>query len=299
MQQSTEPTAKVASIPWKRDIVSGFETFSILELQKRRLRFPVTSTLTKPERIEFHSLLLFTEGTGEQMVDFERHTCKRNTLLHISPNQINSYHHPSSVDGHVLIMRSDFLPAAFFEVDSVSVPPCEYLWPTSTNLSTSQAEFLVRMFDLLSGQQTKPGEWQQLSTARHLALAVASFSYRTAIQQANIDDVLLSNPLFFDFLSLLNSEYATHRDARWYATQLDCSYRTLCRVCKRVVSKTPKMLHDERVVTEARRLLAYTLEPVYVIAKRTGFTESTNFVKFFQRVSNETPDHFRRRWRDT
>ena len=51
---------------------------------------------------------------------------------------------------------------------------------------------------------------------------------------------------------------------------------------------------DRRVALEAKRLLVHTNHSVESIAARLGFSESTNFVKFFKRVESLTPSSFRR-----
>nr|WP_296377757.1 MULTISPECIES: helix-turn-helix domain-containing protein [unclassified Pseudonocardia] len=44
---------------------------------------------------------------------------------------------------------------------------------------------------------------------------------------------------------------------------------------------------------EAKRLLAHTDLPVAAVGRRLGFTEPTNFGKFFARLTGQTPGAFR------
>lgn len=286
--------APVKNIAWKQSAASGFEVLTLQECLKRRRRVH-EDALADPQRLEFHMLLLFTRGTGIHMVDFIDYECSKNTLLHVSPNQIHAFKHPSTSRAMQLVFRPEILPVDFFDIGSNATPPAEYLWPSATTLDKGQAAFGKQLFLLLTKQQMSPGRWRQTLTARHLAVSIASFAYRTAATQR--ENATAINPLFFSFLSLLQENFRAERDANWYAKSLGCSYRTLCRVCRSASGKTPKTLHDERVFTEARRMLAFSDDAVYAIAEELGFTESTNFVKFFQRMSNDTPESFRRNWR--
>jgi AraC-like DNA-binding protein len=54
----------------------------------------------------------------------------------------------------------------------------------------------------------------------------------------------------------------------------------------------------DRLVLEAKRLLAHTLLPVAVIGDQLGFAEATNFVKFFRREAGSTPGAFRAKQRN-
>lgn len=286
--------ALVKNIAWKQSAASGFEVMTLQECLKRRRRVH-GKTLTDPQRLEFHMLLLFTRGTGSHMVDFIDYECSKNTLLHVSPNQIHAFNHPATSRAMQLVFRPEILPVDFFDIGSNATPPAEYLWPSATTLDEEQAAFAGQLFKLLTKQQIGPGNWRQLLTARHLTLSIASFAYQTAATQS--ENTTAINPIFFSFLSLLQENFRAERDAKWYAKSLGCSYRTLCRVCQAAAGKSPKILHDERVLTEARRMLAFTLDPVYEIAEELGFSESTNFVKFFQRMLKDTPESFRRKWR--
>ncbi|MGE9271366.1 MAG: helix-turn-helix domain-containing protein, partial [Verrucomicrobiales bacterium] len=57
--------------------------------------------------------------------------------------------------------------------------------------------------------------------------------------------------------------------------------------------QSPKVMVDEAVALEAKRRLILSTETVESIAFGLGFSEATNFVKFFKRVVGETPEAFR------
>ena len=70
--------------------------------------------------------------------------------------------------------------------------------------------------------------------------------------------------------------------------------KTLSRVCLAATGHPVKQVIDARVVLEAKRLLAHTDEPVARISRQLGFSEVTNFGKFFARRAGATPAAFRR-----
>jgi AraC-like DNA-binding protein len=93
---------------------------------------------------------------------------------------------------------------------------------------------------------------------------------------------------------LMPYSYQTTRLAEDYAARLGYSVKTLSRACLAATGQPVKRVIDGRVVLEAQRLLAHTGEPVAVIARRLGFSEPTNFGKFFTRHTGTTPGAFRR-----
>jgi AraC-like DNA-binding protein len=81
-----------------------------------------------------------------------------------------------------------------------------------------------------------------------------------------------------------------------YAKGLGCSAKALRRACLAVRGVPPKMMIEERVILEAKRLIAYTPSPIEAIAETVGFSEATNFVKFFSHHAGMTPSQFRMRF---
>lgn len=53
---------------------------------------------------------------------------------------------------------------------------------------------------------------------------------------------------------------------------------------------------DRKLTLAAKRLLLHTQDTVEQIAEALGFSESTNFVKFFHRLEDCTPRAFRDRF---
>jgi AraC-like DNA-binding protein len=78
-----------------------------------------------------------------------------------------------------------------------------------------------------------------------------------------------------------------------YADRLGCSVRTLTRACVAAGGRGAKQLIDDRVVLEAKRLLATTQLPVAAIGEELGFPEATNFGRFFAREAGRPPGEFR------
>nr|WP_324614235.1 helix-turn-helix transcriptional regulator [Streptomyces sp. NRRL B-1140] len=92
----------------------------------------------------------------------------------------------------------------------------------------------------------------------------------------------------------LERSYATTRRAEDYADRLGYTVKTLTRACQAATGRSVKHVIDARVALQAQRLLAHTDEPVATIARRLGFSEPTNFGKFFTRHTGTTPGDFRR-----
>ena len=81
----------------------------------------------------------------------------------------------------------------------------------------------------------------------------------------------------------------------FYAERLGCSQKTLTQACLTVEARTPKGILSERTLLEAKRLLAHGGDGVAQVAQQLGFSETTNFIRFFKKYEHVTPAQFRAR----
>lgn len=286
------PANPVTKLVWKAGVQGGFELLPLASLRARKS----DEELRVPQRPDFHVLLFFEKGEGTHMVDFEAIPCPPNTLLHVSPHQVHAFGMLAGREATLLVFREELLPSDFIGTGA-SAALAEHVWPVAVTLPQEDARRLAELFATLHTFQAGSGTWHQPDAARYLALSIASFGYQSAIA----GDVGYRDPgehvAYYRFLALVESEFRTMHGAQGYARALVYSYRTLCRACQAATGLSPKALIDGRIMKEARRMLGYSQEPVYMIAEELGFSESTNFVKFFARLEGQTPEGFRTEWR--
>ena len=79
-----------------------------------------------------------------------------------------------------------------------------------------------------------------------------------------------------------------------YAKALNLSVGKLNKGVTKVSGKRPLEIINERIALEAKRILSYSLEmKVKQVADMLGFSDVSNFVKFFKRNVGMTPSDFR------
>jgi AraC-like DNA-binding protein len=103
--------------------------------------------------------------------------------------------------------------------------------------------------------------------------------------------------IFAAYAAAVDAHYATSRDVPWYARRLGYPPRTLSRATHETVGRSAKQFIDDRVVLEAKRLLAHTDITVTESARRTGFDDPANFPKFFRAHVGLAPGAFAARSR--
>lgn len=168
----------------------------------------------------------------------------------------------------------------------------DVLRPTHWQLYGSELLAFRRVVSLLREEFQRPDQGLGEELLKHL-LAVAMLHIDQMCRRRHKEPGAAvsgeQGELFLRFRRELDRSYAVTRLVEDYAAALNCSTRALSRACRAVAGTSAKDVIDSRVALEARRLLGHTDLPIGAIARRLGFSEVTNFGKFFTRRVNMTP----------
>lgn len=96
------------------------------------------------------------------------------------------------------------------------------------------------------------------------------------------------------FSDLLEQEFRSGRSMAEYAEMLDVTPTHLTRVCRENAGITAADLITQRVLHEARQLLALPNPPVQNVASHLGFGSAAYFTRFIQNHTGQTPSALRR-----
>ncbi|MBD0418231.1 AraC family transcriptional regulator [Streptomyces sp. TRM S81-3] len=250
--------------------------------------------LHRVHRIDFHVVMLFTDGPVRHMIDFAEYEANAGDLLWIRPGQVHRFSPMSEYRGTVLTMQPGFLPRATVEATGLyryDLPPL--LHPDEAQLAglTAALEQLRREYE---DATTLP---LSLHTAvlRHslsaflLRLAHLAASSADAARRADVQ----GDTTFTLFRDAVERGFATNHSVSAYADALGYSRRTLVRAVRAATGETPKAFIDKRVILEAKRLLAHTDMPIGRVGAAVGFPDAANFSKFFHQHTDQTPAAFR------
>jgi AraC-like DNA-binding protein len=252
-----------------------------------------------PQRPGFHLMLLVTAGRGHHFVDFRRIGCRSGTLIHVRPGQVQQFVLGQSLEAEVLLFTPEFiLPAtSAADTDSFGALIDDVVPDGGAQLGSAAASRLRRGFAAIEREyRTTDGSTLSARILQHLLsallLAIAQESLRSGVPVAAGSYGLL----FRKFRKAIDAQFAQTRAVKDYAAAVGCSIKSLRRACIAACGASPKSVIEQRVVLEAKRLLAHTSLPVEAIAYAVGFSEPTNFVKFFRKHGGMRPFEFRERF---
>jgi AraC family transcriptional activator of pobA len=92
---------------------------------------------------------------------------------------------------------------------------------------------------------------------------------------------------------LVEENFREERLIRFYADKLAITPDRLNDHVKRVSGVTAGHLIRQRVLTEAKRQLVFTGQPIHEISYDLGFADPSHFARFFRKQTGTTPQQFR------
>jgi AraC-like DNA-binding protein len=236
--------------------------------------------LAVPERPTFHELMLMRSDGGAHTVDFAAIKSRPGRLLRIRPGQVQAWSTRSDFDASLVLSR----------VTESAVDPWFPGDRPFRDLDTESMELAESLIEGLRHLQTA-----FLASEAESRLMVALFGALTALFDATGRDGTATHPpdVYVEFRRAVEADLAWSHDVTDHARRLGYSARTVTRACQAATGQSAKRVLDGRIVLEAKRLLVHTDLPVAAISAELGFSESTNFTKFFARNVGRLPSQFR------
>lgn len=249
------------------------------------------------ECIEFHLLIYISEGQCTHMVDFESIACTQGSLLVLRPGQIQRFDMSNDWQGYMLIFRPEFLQPKGSTMLATELEIFQRLEKLPTHLSLDEdeqkaaEECITRMsLDTLLKSDT---------STLHMLLRsqLHTLITRSHLIQADERSTELTTPnilkRFIRYRISVEKNFQHWHRVADYANHLGCTEKSLSRSANEVAGISAKAFLSKRIILEAKRLLSHTGMPVSSIANTLGFDEATNFIKFFRRETDCSPNEFR------
>lgn len=271
-----------ASIPMLRFRSAGEPGSGVEVTTFARLRtMPAGSRNPPTQRTDFHVLAIARSGEGAVTVDFAPYRLERDTVAWIRPGRVHRWDDIAGLTGTLVLFRPESVPPGSPGADPVG----PVTWRHGGRLLRLAVDHLR-------------GEYE--------AAIARPVPDTTAILRGLLDVLLLrasacapapgrGREAFAAFAAAVEAQHATSREVAWYARRLGYSPRTLSRATREAAGCGAKQFIDDRVVLEAKRLLAHTGLSVAECARRTGFDDAANFSKFFRARAGVPPGVFRTR----
>lgn len=262
----------------------------------RQLRTHAARTLLAPQRPDFHLLWLVERGRGTHVVDFVEHPLRPGTVVWVRAGQVQQWRMTERLDGRLLLaVPAMATPPAGLGAGDARLLDVED-WPATAHppaaLFREACETVTRMQRDLrdyDGSDVEAAVVRLALLGLLLRLGRAFAAGAPAAAGARAQDAEVHRL----FARELDRRVAERPTVAAIARRIGYSESTLARACVAVTGLSAKVLVDRRVALEAKRLLLHGDASAADVGLRLGFSEPTNFAKFFRRMEGTTPQRFR------
>jgi AraC-like DNA-binding protein len=210
----------------------------------------------------------------------------------VSPGTIHGFAYEPSSAGHVVT-----IPTPMLQRFLAPLPDIEYRLkhPIIVRSNAGQdIDELRGLFAMLAQefQGRQPGRAEALQA--HAVLLGLWFTRRHVATVGGAQHRPGGDALVQRFRKHLERRYRAHWTVRDYAGALAVTPDHLSRRCRAVTGLSALDLVHERLMLEARRLLAYSSVPVSEIAHQLGFDDPAYFSRLFAKRCGQSPSAYRR-----
>lgn len=277
--------------------------YTLINQQSGNLAFKIfsfedNSTYDHLQRLNYYTILLVTEGTGEIKTDFSAHNFSGSPIFAFAPYQ------PFLVDakplrGIALNFHPDFfcIHKHHKEVacngvlfNNIYNPPFHYA-PGDT------LEELQGLIAQMIKEILQPGlaQYELLLSYLKIFLITASRSFlQVHTENKGHIEMLGKEPVKIQELKdAIEGNFRTKHSAGEYADTLNISAKALAKITKNHFNKTLTDLIAERIIIEAKRELYLTSKPVKAIAWELGFEDEYYFSRFFKNRAEVSPQLYK------
>lgn len=246
--------------------------------------------LREPHRHHFYTFILITEGSGSHEIDFESYELRPNRLFLIAPNQVHAWNNLNSVKGFVVLFNDSFVALAKGRKLMSAWPLFHPHLPSYKDLTIDEQNRWIEELKSMEQEVSSPDTFSRDSIFYSIGKLLVRTS-RLYLNQVPLKKQ--SQDVLFTFQEQIEKHFIELRAPKEYAALLNITPNHLNSLSKKKSGKTAGELIRQRVILEAKRLLAHTNLSVAEIAYKLNFEDNSYFGRYFKKYTRQTPETFR------
>lgn len=245
-------------------------------------------------QLSFYEILFIEKGAGTFTLDENKISIAPQTIIFTSPGQIRRWEIEEKVKGYILLFEKDFLNLFFS--DELFLHRFQYFHQYSrpTEMQVSEISF-EKCRELLHSIEQEFGQLQ--NDSNHLIrsllyqLLVILNRYYAEVYDVQRDTYIHSD--FYRFRSLLERNFVNDRTVEGYSKMLNISAGFLNKICRQFSGLSAQQMIHYKLVSEIKKQL-YQNKSAKEIAYEFGFSDPSNFNRFFKKFTGSTPQQYRK-----
>jgi len=268
------------------------ESFAIRDV---RALLDGKAMVQKLHRHDFFFILALKKGKGSHEIDFVPYKVCERSISILRPGQVHQLTLKTRSAGYLMEFKNDF----YNPHDKVA----NQLFRKASNRNFCQvkADGFTKLLSLLTyifqEYCDKNEGYQEVIKANLGIFFIELIRHRQNSKGPSNNASNYTQERLEEFLALLETHFAKHKQASQYANMLNLSSYQLNAITKETLGKTSSDIINEYIILESKRQLLATSNQVNQIAYHLGYEDVSYFIRFFKKHSGHTPDVFRHNFR--
>jgi AraC family transcriptional regulator, transcriptional activator of pobA len=263
------------------------DQFLFFELDKE-LVTELNLNVKSPHRHSYQEIIWVRQGYAEHLLDGDIIKYPSHTLLVVPKGRVHRFVPSPDCLGCAIRFKEEFLPNQSHLLFS------QFTGHTALHLNTEQSAIIEAYFSLISSE-CKLADPYHLQALRYLLGAfIAKLEELRLLHSEMVPHDFTRTLCIWNSLNtLIEQKFKSEHAVSFYASELGLSPRKLGDVVKLYTGKYVSDVIDDRLITEAKRLLLFSNFTIKEIAFELGFEEHSYFTKVFKKLTGKTPSDFK------
>ena len=212
-------------------------------------------------------------------------------ILSIAKNQVISFDTSTNYKGQIILFTDLFFNRC--ECDARFMKQLNLFNPFAGNIPLNVNEKMEILWGMMKNEfQAEQDTFHSNAIHNFLSVFLIEAARQNTENRTQIHNIEYQTAI--RFAELVEQNFTSLRKVNDYLPFMNTTAKPLSKSLQKTIGKTPKQFIDDRILLEAKRLLAYTNESIKEITFLIGFDEPTNFSKFFREQTGISPAEFKK-----
>lgn len=239
-----------------------------------------------------------SQGEAEYFCDFKQYLLKAGSLAFIAPGQLHEWR-SDWANFEMIVVGFQTSVFTLTGLDTSLVYELPYFEPGAVPiLSPPSNDFQLfdHLFKTLYSQFERFQTNQNQLLSAHLLSALLE-AQRVYVESTPSPSLSTANAIAVAFRKEVEKTFSQRIEVQGYANLMGLSSNHLVKTIKKVTGKTPGQIIAERLLLEAKRLLAHSNDSITEISELLSFENPSQFSHWFKKYEHQSPKLFREQFR--
>lgn len=268
----------------KKEINNSIEVKDKLNSGKliKIVEFDNSKHNTNPHRHNGYLEIVYLFATeGVHYIDGAEWKIQTPCVLVIRKDNVHHWQLEQPVKGFVVLLKKEFIEQSLdLELKHWVEKIVKYDF-----IKLANSKIINQILEILSKEQNT-------TVLEGLFKALLAKTFEESYE---LNELIKSNSnIYTQFITLLQEETTIINNVTHYASLLNTSSQNLNAACKKNTNLSASEILASHIIKEAKRLIYYTNNTISEISYKLGFSDKSNFSKYFKKHTGDSPKQYKK-----